>query len=264
VSTIGTIVASDLILRSVGYLPEVDYAWMLGANVTSRVPDDKIILTRPQFLNEQYYAIDPKRETVVTLGDSFVSGHPVARKDNYPAVLGRLLGARGRPVNLINMGIGDSGPDQHLRLFKEYVLPRLTPDMVVWSFYANDILDNLRLPVYKIENDSLVPLDAAKHWLHVRHKIYRSIPLPWTVKESSPVLRLLLRAQEVWGTRRVQLLDPNARALSGERIRLAIEEIERLARIHGFQVVYVLIAPQALYLREQDPQFPSANFHIAE
>ncbi|TDJ46280.1 MAG: hypothetical protein E2O52_05300, partial [Gammaproteobacteria bacterium] len=133
-STIGTIVASDLILRSVGYLPHVDYDWMFGEHVNSRVPDDKIILARPQFLSEKYYAVDPMRETVVTLGDSFVEGYPVAMKDSYPAVLGRLLGARDRPANVINMGLGDSGPDQHLRLFKEHLLPRLTPDIVVWSF----------------------------------------------------------------------------------------------------------------------------------
>lgn len=271
VSAIGTIVASDLILRSFGYLPQVDHGWLLGENVKSRVPDNKTILVRPQFLTDQYYAGDPTRETVVTLGDSFVEGHPVAARDSYPAVLSRLLGASGRPVNVINMGLGDSGPDQHLRLFKEHLLPRLTPAIVAWSFYSNDISDNLQQAVYDIEDESLVPVDAAKHWLHIRHNIYRSIPLPTTIKESSPVLRLLFRAQELWGKRGIELQDPNARALSREKIRLAIEEMERLAQTLGFRVYYVLIAPQAAYLRklgpqvsEQDALFWSQEYQVSE
>jgi lysophospholipase L1-like esterase len=59
-----------------------------------------------------FYAVDPARKTVVTLGDSFTEGFPVDDSNNYPSVLGRLLDERGMPVNIINMGMGDSGPDQ--------------------------------------------------------------------------------------------------------------------------------------------------------
>ncbi|MEA2080382.1 MAG: GDSL-type esterase/lipase family protein [Pseudomonadota bacterium] len=262
-SVSGTIVVSDLVLRSVGYLPQVDNEWLLGRGEDSRVPDDQLILVRPQMLTENYYNVDPTLKTIVALGDSFVEGHPVKRSDSYPTILGRLLGERGRPVNVLNMGIGDSGPDQHLRLMKAYVLPRLTPDIVIWSFYANDVFDNLQQAVYSIENNSLVPLDATKHWLYIRHRIYRSIPLPGTVKESSPVLRLLFRALEIWGKRDFLLEEPSGIAWSREKIHLAIEEMERLAQAHGFRVAYVLIAPQSLYLREQDPTQWSQDFHVA-
>ena len=263
-SVIGAIVASDLVLRSIGYLPQLDHEWLLGPNVNSRIPDDKLILVHPKFLTDQYYTVEPVRKTIVTLGDSFVEGYPVNSTDNYPSVLGRLLGERDQPVNILNMGIGDSGPDQQLRLMKEYLLPRLTPDIVVWSFYPNDILDNIRQAVYKIENDMLVPLDATEHWLHIRHKLYRGIPLPGTVKESSPVLHLFFRALEIWGKRGIQLEGPSELARSLEKVRLAIEEMERLAQIHGFQMLYVLIAPQALYLSEQDPLLWSQDFLITE
>jgi lysophospholipase L1-like esterase len=200
-----------------------------------------------------FYAVDPARKTVVTLGDSFTEGFPVDDSDNYPSVLGRLLDERGMPVNIINMGMGDSGPDQQLRLMKEYVLPRLTPDIVVWAFYANDVWDNLQQAVYDIKNGSLVPLDASKHWLYIRHKIYLNIPLPGTLKGNSPVLRLVFRALEIWGKRRIHQEDPSQQTWSVENVRLAINEMERLARIYGFRVTYVLIAPQALYLKAQDP-----------
>ena len=263
-SIIGTLIAADLILRAIGYLPRVDHEWLIGPKVDTRIPDDRLILIHPRFLEERHYAVDPTLETVVILGDSFVEGYPVEEADNFPSVLGRMLSERGRPVNIVNMGLGDSGPDQQLRLIKEYLLPRLTPDIVVWTFYANDISDNLRQAVYEIENDALVPLDAATHWLHIRQKYYRSIPLPGSVKESSPVLRLLLRALEVSGRSDIRLGDPTEQARSGEKIRLAIEEMDGLAHTYGFRAAYVLIAPQALYLREADPVRWDRDLHIAE
>jgi lysophospholipase L1-like esterase len=263
-SVICTLFASDLILRSVGYLPQVDHEWLLGPKEDSRTPDDKLILVRPQFLTEQFYTVDPTRKIVVTLGDSYVEGYPVDENDNYPSVLGRLLGERDQPVNILNMGTGDSGPGQQLRLMKEYLLPRLTPDIVVWSFYANDVMDNVQQPVYNIENGSLVQLDASKHWLHIRQKLYGNIPLPSTIKESSPVLRLFFRALEICGKRGLHTEEPSGQVRSVEKIRLQIEEMERLARLHGFKVLYVLIAPQAVYLREQDPMFFDQKLLITE
>ena len=263
-SVIGTLVAADLILRSISYLPPVDHEWLLGPKADSRIPDDKIILIRPRILTDQFYAVDPKRKIVVTLGDSFVEGFPVDDKDNYPSVLGRLLGERGEPVNILNMGMGDSGPGQQLRLMKKYLLPRLTPDIIVWSFYANDVMDNIQQAVYDIENDSLVALDSSEHWLYVRQKLYRSIPLPGSIKESSPVLRLIFRALEIRGNHGIHPENPSMQARSVEKFRMQISEMERLARLHGFKVVYVLIAPQALYLRERGPLPLDLEFLVTE
>lgn len=261
-SLIGAVIASDLALRAVGYAPQVDHEWLLGPGGNFRAPNDKLILIHPQFLTDRFYNVDTTRETIVTLGDSFTEGYPVAEVDKYPSVLRRLLGERGRDVNVINLGIGDSGPDQHLRLLKHYLLSRLTPDIVVWSFYPNDIRDNLRQAVYGIENDTLVPLDATEHWVYIRQTLYDHIPLPRTIKEGSPVLRLLFRALEIWGKSHIQGNGPSEQAWGVAKIRLAIEEMERLGQAHGFQIAYVLIAPQALYLKEQDPAVWEQNSHI--
>ena len=251
-SLILTIAVSDLLLRAIGYLPQVDNEWVLGPKHNSRVPDAGVILVRPRFRSESHYKIDATRETVIALGDSFTEGYPVSEADNYPAVLGQLLEKRGRAMNIINLGLGDSGPDQQLRVFKEYLLPRLTPDTVVWSFYSNDVLDNLRQAVYGIEDGTLVPLDATKHWLYIRQKLYEMIPLPYTVKERSPVLRLLFRALEIWGNREINAGIPSEQAHSLAKINLAIEEMGGLAKELDFRVIYVLIAPQVNYFNEYD------------
>lgn len=261
-SALVAIVGADVLLRLAGYMPQVDVEWLVGPKAKSRVPDDRLILIHPRLLKEEHYAVDPDLDIVVALGDSFVEGHPVKKPLAYPAVLRGLLDALGRPANVIAAGLGDSGPDQQLRLFKEQVLPRVTPDAVVWSFYANDLLDNLRQPAYEIDDGSLAPLDASKHWLHIRHRAYLGVPLPNAVKSSSPVIRLAMRAHETWSKRDLRLDDPAAIEMSKRKILLAIDAMDDLATKHGFDVFYVLIAPQALYLREQDPETWDNHYHV--
>jgi lysophospholipase L1-like esterase len=217
-----------------------------------RVPNKDVVLINPAFLKDAHYKLSPGRNTIVTLGDSYTEGYPVARRDNYPSVLHRLLAQQGWVVNLVNMGIGDSAPDQHLRLFKQFVLPRIKLDIVVWSFYLNDIDDNLRFPTYRIEDDALVPLDGRWHWLFIRRSFHEWVPLPPSVKNRSRVLRLLYRALEVWGRDRLRRGGPaKSSAYSIAKMRLAIEEMEQMATSHGFATHYVLIAPQSMYMAKE-------------
>jgi hypothetical protein len=150
------------------------------------------------------------------------------------------------------MGMGDSGPDQHLRLMRKFVLPRLRPDIVIWQLYTNDIGDNIRQALFDIQSDELVPL-VGHHWLYVRQKIYENIPLPTFVKADSSIINLLFSVLEGYGDRRIprgssKQLD----AWSMHKIHLAIEEMDRLSKIHGFAVYYVLVAPQSNYLLDSD------------
>jgi lysophospholipase L1-like esterase len=258
-----TLVAADIILRCIDYHPPLSHEWLLGPGADARLPDKNSILVRPRFVFDQHYALDPTLKTVVTIGDSFTEGFPVEPIDTYPAVLGRILDKRASPVNVINMGMGDSGPDQHLRLLKDYVLPKLKPDIVVWSFYSNDVADNILQAAYTIDQNSLVPLDTTEHWLYQRQKIFRGLPLPGTVKQSSPVLRLLFRALEVYGGRGVDVGNPSQLEMSITKIRLAVDEIERLAKLYEFQVTYVLVAPQLLFLQDKPPDPWGWDYQLA-
>lgn len=246
-----TIVAADLVLRAVGYAPTLSHGWLL---LSDRQPDDHVITIAPRFLTEAFYDLPDGRATIVTLGDSFTAGHPVAKDDSYPAALVRRLAETAWNVNAVNVGLGDTGPDQQLRLLKQYVLPRLRPDIVVWAFYANDVGDNIRQAVYDIEADGLVPLDASEHWLNVRQRWFHAIPLPSSIKVSSPLLGFVFKTLEIRG----RDSRPEARAWSVAKIRLAIAELERLAIAHGFETYYVLIAPQSLYLANADPADPAS------
>jgi len=135
-------------------------ACLLVAEGALRVASDRPVLTsewlleHPEILDaEAIFAPEAARGApgpegdgrplLVTLGDSFTRGHPVARADAYPAVLVRRLVAGGTPVRLLDLGLGDTGPDQHLRWLERELAAGLRPDVVVWQLCPNDVWDNV-------------------------------------------------------------------------------------------------------------------------
>jgi len=77
---------------------------------------------------------------ILGLGDSFAYGI-VPYEDNYYTVLEEGLKREGRKIELINMGIGGTGPQDYLSLLMKEGL-ELNPDMVVVSFFiGNDFSD---------------------------------------------------------------------------------------------------------------------------
>ena len=144
------------------------------------------------------------------MGDSFTRGFPVLSSQNYPAHLEQILEEGGFPVNVINTGLGDSGPDCHLRLLVDYLLPRVNPSIVIWTFYPNDIRDNVITSTYALHDRQLVRQDGSRHWLARRYRFFHAIPLPASDKRESYLFRLFLRAIEsvgVWLTVPPELRD---------------------------------------------------------
>ncbi len=261
--SLGALVVSvavlDLGMRAIGYMPIVSHGWHLD-EPQWRVPDERVILAPTVALSDDFYEGAVDGETIVALGDSFTAGFRVADDWRYPEIMRRILRRAGHPANIMNFGMGDSGPDQQLRLLKEIILPRVTPGVVVWSFYSNDIEDNIRQSAFAIEDRALAPQDMRDHWLFKRRALFDGIPLPASVKASSPLLRLSFLAMEAagfWGQ-----VDPEAQERidwSVAKVHLAVQEMERLSVEHGFEVYYVLIAPQSTYLADATDPEPYAN-----
>ena len=236
-------------MRAVGYMPVVSHGWHLD-EPQWRIPDERVILAPTDALNDEFYAGAVDGETIVALGDSFTAGFRVADEWRYPEILRRILRRADHPANIMNFGMGDTGPDQQLRLLKEIILPRVTPGAVVWTFYSNDIEDNIRQGAYAIEDRALAPLDMREHWLFKRRALYDSLPIPEPIKVSSPLIRLgflAMEAAKLWGD-----VDPDSQEWidwSAAKVHLAVLEMEWLAAQHGFETYYVLIAPQSTYLQ---------------
>ncbi len=221
-----------------------------------RVIDRDLIMIPRRYLEESHYQTEEGADVIVTLGDSFTKGFPVRSEDSYPEVLKQLLREAGWQVDVLNVGMGNSGPDQQLRLFEKHLLPRVKPSIVVWVFYANDLYDNIRQPTYDIEDDALVPRDCSDHWLYVRQQFYDAFPGADLLREHSHLFRLLLKSFESSEL----VIDATTTAWSEHKIALEIQRMEHLARQHGFLTCYAVIAPQSLYLARTAPKAWNKHF----
>jgi hypothetical protein len=158
-----------------------------------------------------------------------------------------VLAARGVAAETRNAGMGDSGPDQQLRLLETHLLPKLHPAVVIWQLFANDVWDNLTKSVYRLDGDRLVPVSGARHWLTMRQRVFDWTPLPRSVKRQSRVFRVLLRTLE---RREQPPIDPVQWSLA--KLDHELDEFERLARVNDFVPYVVLVPPQSMYLAKTD------------
>lgn len=239
-------------LRLVGYRPSLQSGWMLTSPYVA--PDDDVIMIPRFLLGASFYERRTDAPLVLTIGDSFTEGFPVAAPDTYPAVLERALLARGLRADVANAGMGDSGPDQQLRLLQTKLLTRLHPAVVVWSLYANDLWDNVLKPVFTVEDGNLRPRSGRRDWLYGRQRLFDLAPLPAAVKRGSYAFNLVLKATEAFAKAAVpREYEHDPTAWGRGKLELELAEFERMAGEHGFTGYVLLIAPQSVYLAATDP-----------
>jgi lysophospholipase L1-like esterase len=244
------LVCAEIALRP--WPPKLVSGWMLRLS-RSYVLDDHLIFSNPRLRDPRRYSRAAGLPLVLALGDSFTAGYPVHESCNYPATLRRLLTQKGAPAKVIGAGLGDSGPDQHFKIFIHYALPRVRPDVVIWQFYPNDITDSFSKALYTLETGKLKPLSVKDSWLYQRQILFDRIPLPPRLKKRSRLIYYLLACRQFaeW------LGFKWSYAEYGEnwaitKIHLQISEMRRLERELGFRLYIVLLAPQRKYLSESE------------
>ena len=92
---------------------------------------------------------------VLVLGDSFTVGYESAQDATYSAVLERYLDGRGLPSEVINAGMSGSSTAEALVLLEQEGV-KYAPDVVVLGYYGNDLDDNLKADLYRLEDGELV------------------------------------------------------------------------------------------------------------
>ena len=83
----------------------------------------------------------PGTTRVLLVGDSFVFGVGLDEEHTLSARLQRMLGAAGRPSEVLNLGVAGYSTDQEYVLFRE-LAERLAPDVVVLVVCDNDFEGN--------------------------------------------------------------------------------------------------------------------------
>ncbi|HXZ85864.1 MAG TPA: SGNH/GDSL hydrolase family protein [Myxococcota bacterium] len=92
---------------------------------------------------------------IVSLGDSFTVGYEVGGDETFSSVLERELRKAGLSVEVLNTGVSGFGNAEEC-LYLERDLFDYQPDLVLVSFYQNDLVDNVRSDLLRLENGKLV------------------------------------------------------------------------------------------------------------
>jgi lysophospholipase L1-like esterase len=91
---------------------------------------------------------------IISLGDSFTIGYEVDVDQTFSAVLERELAGAGYDVQVLNAGVsGFSNAEEALYLERE--LLRYDPDVVVLSYFINDLTDNVRTGLFRLNDGRL-------------------------------------------------------------------------------------------------------------
>lgn len=98
----------------------------------------------------------PGTKRIVSLGDSFTIGYEVEREQCFSSVLEARLRAAGLDVEVLNCGVSGFGTAEEC-IYLERELLNYQPDLVLVSFFENDLDDNVRSGLFRIDGSALVP-----------------------------------------------------------------------------------------------------------
>ncbi len=112
-----------------------------------------------QGLRDREYAVQKPEgvKRIAVLGDSFVFGFGVEENEAFAKVLERLLNgnnSRGK-YEVMNFGISAYGTEQEYLLLRDTVAA-FHPDMVVLSFFPNDLKENVKYNLFEVQNSTLI------------------------------------------------------------------------------------------------------------
>jgi hypothetical protein len=83
-----------------------------------------------------------KSTTMIMIGDSFTYGHMLKPDDAYPAQIEKLFNENGNNMTVFNAGISGYGTDQEYVYIIDELIPKFSPDLIVWNININDIGDS--------------------------------------------------------------------------------------------------------------------------
>lgn len=114
---------------------------------------------------------------IAVVGDSYIFGAGVEESATLPMQLEARLAARavGRPVEVLNFGVGGYNALQETELIRTRVLA-FEPDLLIWVYYINDLEQQDHHPY--VPQYCGVPVELEEHidaWLRRQLKLWRLV-----------------------------------------------------------------------------------------
>ncbi len=97
---------------------------------------------------------------IVSLGDSMTVGYEVNQDQTFSSIIEQRLISKGLNVEVLNAGVSGYGNAEEL-LYLERELYKYGPDLVLLSFTTNDLEDNVRSNLFRLEDGKLVEAETS-------------------------------------------------------------------------------------------------------
>lgn len=170
------------------------------------------------------YAKPPGTKRIVLLGDSYSVGYEVPFEASYGSVLERELRRRGISVEVLNAAVSGFGNAEEA-VYLERELLKYQPDLVAVGFYGNDLLDNVRSNLFRLDGETIV--EADRSYIpggRLANFLNTNVVFNWLSERSNAFVILKERATEALKRRVVK---DNIEALDSAEAGAAAKEAER-------------------------------------
>jgi hypothetical protein len=150
---------------------------------------------------------------VMCLGDSNTQGFECHQDSTYASVIQRFLGKRGVKAEVINAGVSGFSTVEAL-VFLENEGIKYFPDVVVLGYFANDVDDNIKADLFRLDKGALVE-NKYEHAPGTRETslINQIPPLRWLSQNS---YTYSIAFNTVWEWRKRALLTEKERQMATE------------------------------------------------
>jgi hypothetical protein len=122
---------------------------------------------------------------VLSLGDSHTQGYEVRQEYTFSSVVARYLSRENYSVEVMNAGVSGFSTSEAL-LFLENEGIKYKPDFVLLGFYRNDLEDNIKSGLFKLDEDNNLYVAKNTHipGVKIQNIIYSLPGVQWLSENS--------------------------------------------------------------------------------
>lgn len=200
---------------------------------------------------------------ILFLGDSFTDAPWVNDYESFASEFSRRYAQKNDVcVHTLRLSTGGTGTDQQYKKLIDNVV-QLSPDIVIWQFFANDFFENITLALYTVKNKQLVPLPTYKNSIYIAGALNQRLP----IVRDAPLMKFLtstLQTKDVFGFWPVTFKDQKeVISYNKEKISILLERATQLGEEKGF-TLFTTIAPlECVWVPNRECPAPYNEYDLA-